>query len=166
MNGDTADQLAHQLGVTRTQAQNIMKRMSPEWQAEAAADDAQNAAQYALAEVEAVQSINDVDVADLAEEPDPKAALKDLTADRASMYHMRAKLAAHTRWSREGSREEATRKARERFEQSFEDKVDPERKLPPQERARLAEHAKKAHFYRMAMKSVEARKRKRNGAAR
>lgn len=39
----------------------------------------------------------------------------------------------------------------------FEDQVDPERTLTPGERARRAEHARKAYFARLALKSAKAR---------
>ncbi|CAN5898656.1 hypothetical protein BH23ACT5_BH23ACT5_10360 [soil metagenome] len=39
----------------------------------------------------------------------------------------------------------------------FEDQVDPDRVLLPAERARRAEHAKKAYFTRLALKSAQAR---------
>ncbi|GAA5517761.1 hypothetical protein Lsed01_00171 [Demequina sediminis] len=39
----------------------------------------------------------------------------------------------------------------------FEDQVDPDRSLSPDERARRAEHARKAYFARLALKSAKAR---------
>jgi hypothetical protein len=45
----------------------------------------------------------------------------------------------------------------------FEREVDPHNELLPAERAKRAEHARKAHFKRMALKSVEVR-RARKGA--
>jgi len=39
----------------------------------------------------------------------------------------------------------------------FEDEVDPDRTLSPAERSRRAEHAKKAYFTRLAMKSAKVR---------
>jgi hypothetical protein len=45
----------------------------------------------------------------------------------------------------------------------FERQVDPEGILPPAERAMRAEHARKAHFKRLALKSAQARRRR--GAA-
>jgi hypothetical protein len=38
--------------------------------------------------------------------------------------------------------------------------VDPDRTLDPAERARRANHAKKAYFARLALKSAQARRRK------
>jgi len=42
----------------------------------------------------------------------------------------------------------------------FEREVDPDGKLSPQERAKRAEYARKAHMQRMAWKSVKARRRR------
>jgi len=47
----------------------------------------------------------------------------------------------------------------------FEREVDPEGLLLPAERARRAENARKAHFQRMALKSVRARRRRAMGSA-
>jgi hypothetical protein len=43
----------------------------------------------------------------------------------------------------------------------FERQVDPDHVLPPQERAWRAEHARKAHFARLALASARARRRAR-----
>jgi hypothetical protein len=40
----------------------------------------------------------------------------------------------------------------------FEHQVDPERVLDPLERTQRAEHARKAHFKRMALKSAQVRR--------
>lgn len=52
---------------------------------------------------------------------------------------------------------ETTAKARATFLASFEHQVDPDGVLPPQERARRAEQARRAHFLRMAAKSAKVR---------
>ncbi len=57
-----------------------------------------------------------------------------------------------------------TAPARRAFLDRFNREVDPEGKLPPEERARRAEHARKAYFTRLALKSAQAR-RKGGGAA-
>lgn len=44
----------------------------------------------------------------------------------------------------------------------FEDEVDPERILSDSERAIRAEHARKAHYLRLALKSANARRERRN----
>jgi len=52
---------------------------------------------------------------------------------------------------------------REAFEARFLDEVDPDRVLPEAERNRRAEHARKAHFQRLALKSARARARRAAG---
>src|SRR5215210_5386601 len=54
---------------------------------------------------------------------------------------------------------ETTAKAREVFLSQFEREVDPDGTLSPEERCRRAEHAKKAHFARLARLSAEARRK-------
>lgn len=72
---------------------------------------------------------------------------------------LRARLAAHESWARTGDRSARTAAARARFLQRFEDEVDPGRTLDPEERARRAEHARKAYFARLALLSAQARRR-------
>ena len=55
---------------------------------------------------------------------------------------------------------ETTTKARAAAFAKFEAEVDPERKLDPAERRRRAEHARKAHMARLALKSAQARRRR------
>jgi hypothetical protein len=52
---------------------------------------------------------------------------------------------------------ETTRKAREAFAGCFEREVDPEGLLPPAERTRRAEAARRAYFTGLALKSSRAR---------
>ena len=47
----------------------------------------------------------------------------------------------------------------------FEREVDPDQVLPPDERARRAEHARKAYFQRLALKSARSRRRSREFGA-
>ena len=70
---------------------------------------------------------------------------------------MSARLAAHTLHATRDSRE-LTAPARKAFLSRFEREVDPDGKLEPKERARRAEHAKKAHMTRLALASAKARK--------
>lgn len=68
-----------------------------------------------------------------------------------------AKAAANQRWSRE----DGTRQGlilRRGFDAKFEREVDPEGLLAPDERARRAARAKKAHMQRLALKSAQARR--------
>lgn len=72
----------------------------------------------------------------------------------------RAKIAAHTRWGKQDGRE-GTAKARRAFADRFLQEADPEGVLPEEERQRRAESLKKAHFSRLALKSAQARRRRR-----
>ncbi len=57
---------------------------------------------------------------------------------------------------------EYTAAGRASFMARFEREVDPEGVLPPKERARRAEAAKRAHFSRLAYKSAQARARRKS----
>lgn len=72
-----------------------------------------------------------------------------------------AKIAARTRWANTEDRSAATQAARDAMARKFEDQVDPERKLPADERAIRAESARRAHYQRLALKSAQARRAKR-----
>lgn len=54
-----------------------------------------------------------------------------------------------------------TAKARQTFLSQFERQVDPDGVLPPEERQRRAEAAKRAHMARLALKSAQARRNRR-----
>ncbi len=69
---------------------------------------------------------------------------------------LRAQIAAHALHASHDPRD-TTAKARATFLAAFEEQVDPERVLPEEERRRRAEHARKAHFKRLALASVRAR---------
>ena len=77
---------------------------------------------------------------------------------------LRAQIAAHTSWATTENRTARTQAARDAFLEKFEQEVDPDGVLTPEERTARAEHLRKAHFKRLALKSVQARKR-RGGAA-
>jgi hypothetical protein len=53
---------------------------------------------------------------------------------------------------------ETTQAARDSFMARFERQVDPDNVLPPAERQRRAEAAKKAYFLKLALKSARARR--------
>ena len=72
---------------------------------------------------------------------------------------LRSRAAAHTRWSRCEDPTAATEPARRALLDRFERDVDPDGTLSPPERARRAEHAKKAYFTGLALKSSRARRR-------
>ena len=68
-------------------------------------------------------------------------------------------LGALTVHSRYDSRE-ITAAARAAALSRFERQVDPKQELPPAERARRAEYAKRAYFTRLALQSAKARRQK------
>lgn len=69
------------------------------------------------------------------------------------------RIAAHSLHSQYDSRE-LTANARAAFLDRFERDADPEGVLTPEERARRAAHARRAHFIRLAALSAEARSKK------
>ena len=73
---------------------------------------------------------------------------------------LHGRLAAHSRWSKSDP-VAGTAKARKAFDDRFAQQVDPEGILEPLERARRAEHARKAYFLGLALKSAQARAKKR-----
>ena len=73
---------------------------------------------------------------------------------------MRAQIAAHTSWAHTEDRSARTANARKAALDRFERQVDPEGVLLPQERARRAEHLRKAYFARLALKSAQVRRRR------
>ena len=78
---------------------------------------------------------------------------------------LRAQIAAHESWARTEDRTARTAKARQAALNKFERQVDPDGILTPAERAKRAEHARKAHFKRLALKSAQARRRRTGGGA-
>jgi len=78
----------------------------------------------------------------------------------------RARLAAVVQWSRTPDRTARTAAARAAFQERtpdsepgrFELQVDPELKLPPAQRARMAEAARRAYFIRLGLASGKARR--------
>lgn len=68
-----------------------------------------------------------------------------------------ASIAAHESWAHTPDRSARTAPARAALMARFELEVDPDRILPPQERALRAEHKRKAYFQRLALKSARAR---------
>jgi hypothetical protein len=74
---------------------------------------------------------------------------------------LRARMAAYVSWSRTEDPVARTEPARKAARDRFERQVDPDGQLPHAERARRAEQAMKAHMTRIALKSAQARRRKR-----
>lgn len=72
---------------------------------------------------------------------------------------LRAQIATHTAWANCEDRTARTAPARQAFIDKFEREVDPEGKLPIEERARRAESARKAWYAKMAYRSAQSRKR-------
>lgn len=73
-------------------------------------------------------------------------------------------IGAHESWARTEDRAARTLPGRQAAWYRFERLVDPEGVLPLAERAKRAEHARKAHFKRMAMKSAQVRRRRKAAA--
>lgn len=73
---------------------------------------------------------------------------------------LRAQVAAHTSWANTEDRTARTAAGTKALLDKFERDVDPDGKLPPAERAKRAESARKAHFARLAFKSAQARRLK------
>ena len=76
---------------------------------------------------------------------------------------LRGQIAAHESWARTTDRAARTANARTAALGRFEREVDPEGVLLPAERAIRAEHARKAYFARLALKSAQARRNRRSG---
>src|SRR3954467_10340502 len=74
-----------------------------------------------------------------------------------SQRAMRARMAAHHLHANVADPAAHTAPARAAFLSRFEREVDPEGVLEPRERARRAEHARKAYFTRLALASAHAR---------
>ncbi len=70
----------------------------------------------------------------------------------------RARLASHSSWAQTEDPTARTAPARQAFKDRFDPEVDPEHKLSPAERARRAEHARKAYYLALALKSARARR--------
>lgn len=75
-----------------------------------------------------------------------------------SERRLAAQIAAHESWAGTPDRAARTAPARAAMLARFERQVDPEGTLPPEERARRAEHAKSAYFQRLALKSARNRR--------
>lgn len=78
---------------------------------------------------------------------------------------LRSEIAAHESWARTENRSARTAPARKALLDKFEQQVDPDGNLIPAERAIRAEHARKAYFKRLALKSAQARRNRRSGVA-
>lgn len=84
-----------------------------------------------------------------------------MPAREASDRALIAQIASNTSWAKPQDRSARTAPAREKSLARFENQVDPEGKLDEAERARLATHARKAYFAKLALKSAQARRARR-----
>ena len=87
--------------------------------------------------------------------PEEQGASQMDEAERASRA-LRGRIGAHRLHATHDPRE-TTEAARRAFWSSFEREVDPDGLLSPQERTRRADHARAAHFARLAYLSARAR---------
>lgn len=71
---------------------------------------------------------------------------------------LRARIASHVSWANTEDPKARTAPARSAFFDRFERAVDPDGVLDPADRRRRAEHARKAHMQRLALKSARARR--------
>ena len=74
---------------------------------------------------------------------------------------LRAEIAAETSWAWTADPSRRTKPGRDAAFTKFENEADPEGELDPAERRRRAEHLRRAHMKRLALKSAESRRRKR-----
>ena len=72
--------------------------------------------------------------------------------------NINARIAAEISWARTSDRSARTRPAREAFLKRFDREVDPDGKLPPEERRRRAEHALRAHMLRLRKRTLTVRR--------
>jgi hypothetical protein len=70
-----------------------------------------------------------------------------------------ARVGAYASWANTADPTARTAPARQAFDGRFEREVDPDGILPPAERARRAEYARKAYFTRLALASAKARRK-------
>lgn len=82
--------------------------------------------------------------------------------ETAKMRSMRGRIGAFESWARTPDRAARTWPARKAAFDRFEREVDPDGMLTPQERAKRAEWARKAHMQRLALKSAAARRRRKH----
>jgi len=68
-----------------------------------------------------------------------------------------ARVAVHTSWANTTDRTARTAPGTKAFLDRFERQVDPDGQLDPAERALRAQHARKAYFLALALKSAKAR---------
>lgn len=77
---------------------------------------------------------------------------------------MQMRMAAHISWANTSDRTARTAPAVQARRERFERLVDPDGVLPEAERKQRAESARKAHYTEMALRSVQARRLKKQAA--
>jgi hypothetical protein len=82
-----------------------------------------------------------------------------MSAARSSDRALISRIAAHESWARTPDRSARTANGRAAFIDRFEHEVDPDGVLDPAERARRAEHKRKAYFTRLALRSAQSRRK-------
>jgi hypothetical protein len=88
------------------------------------------------------------------------AASTNLTPEQRSL---RARIAANTQWANTSDRAARMAPARLAADRRFERQVDPDGVLPPEERARRAASARRAYMQSLALRSAQARSKRRAG---
>lgn len=83
----------------------------------------------------------------------------------ASERRLHGQIGAHKSWARTPDRAARTLPARLALDAKWENQVDPERQLAPAERAKRAQNARKEHYTKMALKSAQVRRARKEGAA-
>ena len=76
---------------------------------------------------------------------------------------LRGQIAVNTSWANTSDRSARTAPARSAFLERFEREVDPDGVLDPADRAKRAEHARRAYFLKLAYQSAKARRLKSEG---
>ena len=69
-------------------------------------------------------------------------------------------IAVYQSWANTSDPTARTEPARKAFDDRFVKEVDPTLSLPPEERARRVQAARKAYFSRLALRSAQARRRR------
>lgn len=77
-------------------------------------------------------------------------------------HALAGRLGAHVSWANTDDRTARTEPARKAFLDRFEREVDPDGELTPRERGIRAEHARKAYFVRLSLRSAQARARRKS----
>jgi hypothetical protein len=88
------------------------------------------------------------------------AASKNLTP---SQRQTRSRQASYESWANTEDRTKRTAPGRQGMLRKFENQVDPDRTLTPEERAKRVESARKAYYTRLSMLAVKARRQRAEG---